>query len=444
LKGGEKMNVGAMLSMQNLGQITSENASQAVQQGGQGAHFSNFLTKAASSEETTEQMDSGIMNILRLFQTLSSEDVNVLEGSEESSLNMELLLSQTGSDRQELFAALESVLSQMINTVPELKEVLPGLNDENLEESLFQVIETIGLLPVKDLMKIDSAAMEIIMKAGKTFEMASRQSDLSFKQAERAETLSQNLKAITQKLEQFLNKENQKNGKWKQILEKVFYTDVQTKTRNNHLTTNLLYNRNLANERVHHLIPTDLSVGRKVSAEGEQSTKTSVSTPFTGFMGQQMGRAEQFTLFVNKSQQGPTYEQFVKDFANIIGKSQMVQTPNMSKLLIKLYPEQLGSLRIELLQQNGVMTAKILASTKAAKDILDSNLTGLRHALSSQNLQVDKLEIAQTFTESQQRHERQPSQQQNGQHPKGQPEQQPNDKDEAESTFKEFLMNNEI
>ncbi|MHC8521797.1 flagellar hook-length control protein FliK [Rossellomorea sp. H39__3] len=92
-------------------------------------------------------------------------------------------------------------------------------------------------------------------------------------------------------------------------------------------------------------------------------------------------------------------ESFVQQFQNLLGKSQFSSMGSMSKLFIKLYPEHLGSVRIELLQQNGVMTAKIMASSASAKEMLDSHLQGLKQAFHSQNIQVDKIELSQSLSD---------------------------------------------
>ncbi|RIW36411.1 flagellar hook-length control protein FliK [Bacillus salacetis] len=444
------MNVGAILSMQNLGQVASKSVNQASAEGGQDSLFSSLLTKANGMAEIPDQIEPGLMKIIKLLQALRAEGGEALEGTESSDLNIDDVLLQAGINKEDLHSALDSLLDQIMNTVPELKDVFPDLENENMEDVLFQVIETLSLMPLENLKKMDSFSLETALKAAKAFEQAFRQTDLGFRQAERAETLSQNLKVITKKIEEFLTGEIQKNGKWKQIVEKVFDTIVHPKDQaiqqNSKHQVNSMLNKNTVNEKVPQLISADSSGTNKAKAEGEQAAKLNLPPNLTGSWGQQhLSRAEQFSLFVSKGQPGTTSEQFVKEFANIIGKSQIVQTPNMSKLLIKLYPERLGSIRIELLQQDGVMTAKILAGTKAAKDILDSNLTGLRHALNSQNLQVEKIEIAQTFSESQRQERQQSQQQQSGQQPKGQSDnQQSNDKDEQESTFKELLKSNEV
>ncbi|RLQ95742.1 flagellar hook-length control protein FliK [Falsibacillus albus] len=123
-----------------------------------------------------------------------------------------------------------------------------------------------------------------------------------------------------------------------------------------------------------------------------------------------MSKIEQFVIFAGKDSKTPSFDSFVKQFSDILSKSQLTQLPNGNKLLIKLYPEHLGSLRIELLQQDGKMTATMLASTSSAKDLLENNLSHLKAAFHQQNINVDKVEIMTSANESQ-RFDRQNQQQ---------------------------------
>jgi flagellar hook-length control protein FliK len=427
----------------------------------QGGFFSRLLSEAAGGKELPEQLDKTAIQFVNLLGILRSGEALSLQGTEGAKLNFENILLQAEITRADFLEAIESVMEGIVQEVPLMKEVFPKLEEESMEEVLAQLLEMISLMSPDTLKKLDPSSLELLIKTSKAVEQSFRQNDLSFHQTELAESLQQNLKMIAQKIEQLLTGESLKNGKWNQILEDVFHKNVGPKgsifQAKNSFLNPVLINKTPGEQVLNNSIPVSkhqlanhlnyvVPTGEEgVKTEGEQVVKPNAATTIAGILGQpQMTRTEQFSLFVNKSQTGTNYDQFVKEFANIMGKSQMVQAPNMSKLLIKLYPEQLGSLRIELLQQNGIMTAKILASTKAAKEMLDSQLTNLRQALSSQNLQVEKIEVAQTYTESQ-RQERQQSQQQHGQQPKEQTNQQSNDHEETdESTFKELLMNSEI
>ncbi|WP_456271543.1 flagellar hook-length control protein FliK [Bacillus sp. AK031] len=428
------MNVGVMLSMQKLGQLSVQGNSLKGGDSKQGTLFSGMLSAVDSAPGKAEPIPEAMLKLLNMMEILQPVETTSLKSEEEVELSMENILDALNISVEELTEAMQLIKESMGNEVPQIKELIAQMSKQEPEEALFQLIELIGLVPADSLKKLDSTGMEVLLKTAKGYEQAFNQSEMDFRQSEKAETLQQNLKALTQKIEQFLTSTKFAGRNWNQILEKAFNNIYLTGDNTSQFNNNspslsrLFQNGNRTLNEVEHL----------------QSKETTISNFSSGMFTQQTAKVEQLSLFMNKGENHTTYEQFTKEFAKVIGRSQLLQTPSMSKLLIKLYPEQLGSIRIELLQQDGVMTAKILASTKTAKEMLDSQLNGLRQAFSSHNLQVDKIEVAQTLSESS-RQERQSSQQQGGQQQKGQSgqEHRHND-DETEATFKDILMNSEV
>lgn len=109
-----------------------------------------------------------------------------------------------------------------------------------------------------------------------------------------------------------------------------------------------------------------------------------------------MSKVQQFALFVKQSpNQTVNQQQFIDEFQKIIAKSNFTtDSGGTQKLLIKLYPEHLGSLRIEILQKDNMMVAKILASNTSAKDLIESQVSSLKHSFTTQNIQIDKIEVS--------------------------------------------------
>ena len=105
-------------------------------------------------------------------------------------------------------------------------------------------------------------------------------------------------------------------------------------------------------------------------------------------------------LTTEESRNNLKNETLLREMQNIFKRSNFGQTGGTNRLLIKLYPEHLGQVRIELLQSNGVMTARILASTALGKEMLDSQLHQLRSAFLQQNLQVERIDISQALQDT--------------------------------------------
>ena len=61
---------------------------------------------------------------------------------------------------------------------------------------------------------------------------------------------------------------------------------------------------------------------------------------------------------------------------------------------LKLYPPELGSLRMEITVKNGTMSARVEAETAAAKSVLMDNLPILRERLAEQGIKVDRFDVS--------------------------------------------------
>lgn len=63
------------------------------------------------------------------------------------------------------------------------------------------------------------------------------------------------------------------------------------------------------------------------------------------------------------------------------------------KIQVRLSPPDLGSIKIELAVQNGVLSAKLEAETPAARNLLLDSLPALRERLAQQDIRVDKFDV---------------------------------------------------
>ncbi|PIC81396.1 hypothetical protein CSV75_06350 [Sporosarcina sp. P18a] len=132
-------------------------------------------------------------------------------------------------------------------------------------------------------------------------------------------------------------------------------------------------------------------------------------------------------------------EALMREFQAILNRANFGQTNGMNRISVKLYPEHLGQIRIELLEVNGVMTARILASTAMAREMLDSQMHQLRQAFNQQNLQVDRIDLSQTLQDPSKSDREQAFNKQNQQQ-KEQATEQNENSNEQEQTFQEFMI----
>jgi flagellar hook-length control protein FliK len=155
--------------------------------------------------------------------------------------------------------------------------------------------------------------------------------------------------------------------------------------------TRLAAEINLKNAETTNLIQTNDQAEHSIGAKNETN-----GLPL-GFL-QQVTKLEQLGLWMGSQEKPVSAEQLLKQFEAILSKSQFLNSGGSQKLFIKLFPEHLGSIRVELFQKDQTIVAKIFTSTGTAKDALESQLSGLKQAFAGQNIAVERIEILQQST----------------------------------------------
>lgn len=147
-------------------------------------------------------------------------------------------------------------------------------------------------------------------------------------------------------------------------------------------------------------------------------------------------RGVSFQTIVSKTTQVSRSEELMKQLQAVLQRANFGQIGGANRIAIRLYPEHLGTLRIELHELNGVLSARILASSATAREMLDKQLHQLRASFTAQNLQVERIEVAQMLQGSE-RFEREQLLQQQRQDQQAQQQQQNTD-EESEEEFESF------
>nr|WP_280922993.1 flagellar hook-length control protein FliK [Virgibacillus litoralis] len=116
-----------------------------------------------------------------------------------------------------------------------------------------------------------------------------------------------------------------------------------------------------------------------------------------------------------------------------------------SQLNITLRPENLGDMMVKLTQINGEMTVKIMVTSHAAKEMLESNMHQLRNMFSPQQVVVEKQEVSSQQAQTNQS-------EQDDQNNSGQEQDQSNHSEQDdqegegdfETQFQNILMNEKV
>lgn len=132
---------------------------------------------------------------------------------------------------------------------------------------------------------------------------------------------------------------------------------------------------------------------------------------------------------------------FLKEFERILSSSHLRTFKNgLTELQLRLYPEHLGRLSIQLLHQDGTLIAKITTQTETAKKLIESQINQLRHALVAQNIQIEKIEIT-THSNAEQREQDQPDahERENQEHETNRANREQDQPNDEEQSFQEWL-----
>src|SRR5690625_3922622 len=110
-----------------------------------------------------------------------------------------------------------------------------------------------------------------------------------------------------------------------------------------------------------------------------------------------MSRVEQYVIYLNTSQ---TYssqnadQQLMEQFQRVIKESRFSATLNgPSQLSLTLRPDNLGEMMVRLTHVNGEMTVKIIVTSEATKEMLQSNIHQLKNMFSPQQVIIERQEL---------------------------------------------------
>jgi flagellar hook-length control protein FliK len=372
--------------------------------------FTNVLQSVTASVEGTVNSSSTEVtatDIKDLLSFLSKEDILEVEEG------LQLLDQLISNSNEDLLTMVENYLgispiqlqTMLSNLTGKLQSGDAGGQSEL--EKLLQIVEKMGALPSNELAQVlDKDSLKLI-KAAKLYELLAKNQDS-------------------------INEETSK---------------LDFKTLSNKLTSILeggsLKTSDQAVSRLAFLKQAFSSLSTSPSLKEEQTTSTGKTDIVSGSVQfLQMSRPEQLTLTLPTGTKQVQTEQLIKQFESILAKSQFSNVNGVQRLFLQLNPNHLGSLRIEIVQQDSVMVAKIVTSTQAAKEAIEGQLNHLKQAFNAQNIQVERVEISQASTGQERFLNRDGEQEQTRQEQAERKEEQKSDQD-FNTSFEEALLNTE-
>ncbi|MGE7601790.1 flagellar hook-length control protein FliK [Peribacillus sp. NPDC097675] len=384
-----------------------------------------------------------------LEEGVAEEDSLINDSSSSGALLLQLLKGLTSDDETGLEGFFNSIEELDLEQDHEEEIALDSqsLLGANVME-LYTILKQVASLNEEEWHELPLDGTANLLKLVKIQELLSENKDMTQDEASLQKQVKNVLEGITGKLEKWMSNEQQKqNGD-------LDFSVLMDKGQNKSLeTVRNAFSRMEEADKKGLGLPFQIvkpaqfkfTLSNDGQADGPAILNTEGNTDFNPNVPGQMSKIEQLVLTASKGGQTVSQEEFVKQFESILNKSNFSGANGVNKLLIRLNPEHLGSLRIELIQKDGMMTARILATTAQAKDMLDNQVQGLKHAFSVQNIQIEKIEIAQTLNSfnsekfNQKESEGQSRQQQES-------KQESNEESDSEftGTFAEALLNMEV
>ncbi|MFJ7681011.1 flagellar hook-length control protein FliK [Peribacillus butanolivorans] len=411
--------------------------------------FGSVLQSAVGADSgsslDTESLRLSNEGVSTLKDLLDILKLNSLSDLEEESVAADPLVNNQGDVRTLLFQLLKRLSGNNEETLTEFFTAIEEINLEQEPEDLrldsqsllsanvmelYTILKQVASLSEEEWKQLPLEGTANLLKLVKFHDLLSENKDMTQDEATIHKQMKNLLEGISGKLEKWLPNQQQKT--------------------NTNLDFSLLLEKgqNKTLETVKSAF-SQLTGSDKLGKDGTNSTgltlKTADSSNYQGSgMSFLMTKLEQFVLTAAKGGQTVSQEEFVKQFESILSKANFTGANGVNKLLIKLNPEHLGLLRIELIQKDGLMTAKILATSAQAKDMLEKQIHGLKHAFNGQNIQIEKIEVSQAYNAfnsekfSQKDADEQNRQQEN--------KRESNDETESEFTgsFAEALLNLEV
>ncbi|MCK1996161.1 flagellar hook-length control protein FliK [Psychrobacillus psychrodurans] len=380
-----------------------------------GSVFGQILSNSQIQPVATPQANSEgnvLQDLLAILNVTSLEELGSLVGSEELTVST-----------KELKGLLDKLLAgetnqSLVNTnlSEELMEsnvwdVLAGINEQatKIVEGIISSLNGQGPSNPTDAKK----AIELL----KTVQLIGNKSDLTIKEESTLFDIKQLLENVKETLVK--NFTNETTSKPQILNQSIVQTKVLVK-------------------QVSQLIKPEVVV----TETKETTTNVQASTTT---LTQTKVESVSMTLPTGKAAQS---EEFIQELQKVMNRVQFGQAGGANRLVLKLFPEQLGTIRIELIQKDGMLTAKLLASTALGKEMLDSNSSQLRQGFAGQNIQLEKLEITQALQESTRQEKNQDFQQSF----KQEQEEQDQDQDQQENSnlleeqysFEDYLQEMEV
>ncbi|SES75164.1 hook-length control protein FliK [Oceanobacillus limi] len=312
-------------------------------------------------------------------------------------------LSNLSTEQVSLLKDVELSNDQLMNLLHNLNASISSDQTEKGKQTQFTIEQLISLQETlvansngKDLLSDDQIKnlnkfLDLFSKFEAILQDVNSQRDLK-KAAPQILDLLQKWTALEKSLgnnSNVLNLTNQEGSK----LEGIWKDLLQSFQKRNQFAANAQYNTNAK------VTTTDIAkwVDHALQKNGLAEKLTGQNVNAWNGSSMPMTRLEQYVIHVNQAQgtqQTTPDQQLMDQIQKVMKSSKFLSMPNgANQLSISLRPDNLGDMMIKLTQINGEMTVKIMVTSQAAKEMLESNMNQLKNMFSPHQVTIEKQDL---------------------------------------------------
>lgn len=380
----------------------------------------------ASTKPSTSDASSNRTQFFDVLQSVVKSSNNVKGKNETSVFDGSTFLNQITLGNKEEISLNQFLASQETTDGEMIGDYLKAINGEQTSDEMFlkEIEELLNLLP--DYLR---AEVEELLKQNINIELQEENVTL-------AEMLAHFIQMLRQLTEEHQLPAQQTFEQLRHPLQQM----LQSEAKMTGLNASEIFakiEKIMTVEQAAKQTYLESVVARIMNTSSQQEQKSGLNMAFAFDTQQPMPKVQQFVIHLGEE---PTKEleqqQFLRQFQNILSRGILRQFQNgVTQFTIKLHPEHLGRLDIEFVQTNGIITAKIMASTKVARELIESQLASLRHTFAQQQVNVERIEVV----EQQQQHYFQKDSDERQQREERQEKQQHKDEEHQEHVFANIL-----
>jgi flagellar hook-length control protein FliK len=337
-----------------------------------GSVFQTIVSKPNQSTQAETSQSEGL-----------TEEVNAILATD----SLDSLLEELGVEMDEaglfVFIGEEGTpipVDEML-TLENLTELL-GLTEEQLTQIIQQLLgdEQQELTDVWSIIEQAPAILSEVISAIQGMQQ-NQKSDVQPKEVEQVIQFLKLVQLFGNKVDTVYNQEQQLN----QLKESLIFAANQTQS--------LVNTQEVVKSSFQQLVQVAQSSAQQVTVKTETEAQPSVG------LQQQVMQTKTVTITLPAEKPAQS-EALLKEIQNLIQRSQLSGQQGNMKLFLKLFPENLGQIRIELVQKDGVLTARLLATTAIGKELLENNLNQLKAGFVAQNIQMERIDVAQSLQDT--------------------------------------------